>query len=273
MDDLPVKRLGTARYGTVLNQYLRLLLVCRAFYALITQYVLVDGNPIRTELLEMQMSRFCRFLSTLRYFHDPNSTTSVCDLGWYGQSIACNMYSACGHFWKSPLFFHFYSEIFTVPRTIIGTETLTWFRFLGPRLFKDRLVQTKRVENPPQLEVLKGIKDIDWFIYLGRYRWIHWADSFEFQVGEDIFPEMISRNSVRTIHNWIGLSILEFRHRKLNLQSMEGRYWLWFENSDDHPFWAWRFQIVDYADAKVTDFYQSRIVTKDMKTGWPCYVH
>jgi hypothetical protein len=249
-------------YGRLLNRFLQLNLVSKLFNVLLTHYVHVDGTPLRSRLLDLQMQKLTNYLESAftfgRYLMHNPSSESLCtwrsDRGIHitGADILRN----CGFVWKNPTFRSVcYPNLWLNPCwCVFLRETKIWLIFLLRDLFKDQL----QVEN---------MGSGDDFIYNQGYKttvrgWGYMSTpTIEFIVGQDKF---LNRRQAPV--GWVGLSILsykvQFRETITQGEGEEGRYWLWFVPyvCDGIVYCLFEYLVIDYkamtamdADLKMYD--------------------
>jgi len=233
------------RYGRLLNPLLQLHLVSKSFHVLLTHHVRVDGRPLQSRLLDLQMQKLTNYLESAFTFgryriHNPSSLcTCRSDRGIHvtGNNILRN----CGLVWKNPTFRSVcYPNLWINPCwCVFLRETKIWLIFLL-RDFKDELVETMDSEDD--------------FYYMQSYKTTvrGWGPSMpmptiEFIVGQHKFP-----NRRQAPVGWVGLSILsykaQFGETITQGEGEEGRYWLWFVPylRDDVIYCLFEYLVIDY---------------------------
>lgn len=218
------------QFGRRLKQFLHLLLVCRSFHNLVIDQVRVNSTPIRTKLLDLQMSKFMNILEL------SNVVSKTCNGRdqWGGIALR-DIPEICGLVWHNPTF-PTRNTFFGVFLNEGGLERdgIEWFAYLAPKLCKDGVFKTECKESK------HGSRDFNKLVYKKKYRISpeFRYRTFNFVVGKYRFGTTID-------DTWGGVSILSFKSNKFDLRGDEGRYWLWLFCS------PWTYFIIDYEELVV----------------------
>lgn len=204
-----------------LNRFVRLQLVCKTFYRLIHNTVLVGGLPIGPRLLDLQMDRFRHYLEGCHNCAHKRRS-------WEGLTKEM-IKEYCGPVWYNPGFFSVFPQLFS-DDSCIHEDTLIWIIYQAPIWFEKKLVKNKEYKTSHTLEIP--------------------SEEIEFCPGHYKLPCRLPYGRESSL---FGTSVIRLRSNWLDVQGDD--YWLWYRShretsgemvNDIH------YYLVDYRQQTVT---------------------